>query len=221
MSSASLIVLAGAFAGGFVSGLTGFGTGMTAMPIWLLGVGPMLAAPLVVACSLVAQVQTLPAIWHAIDYRRCAPFVLGGLAGVPFGAYVLPYIPIQAFKAGVGALLVGYCAFNLASGMRWRVLGGGKVADTLIGLGGGVLGGLAGMSGPLPTIWAGLRGSASADEYKPLHPELRLLDRVRRVGGAVAREGAREYAPMPLYLQQNKIKQEQNTRQAQTQARRL
>ena len=158
MSSASLIVLAGAFAGGFVSGLTGFGTGMTAMPIWLLGVGPMLAAPLVVACSLVAQVQTLPAIWHAIDYRRCAPFVLGGLAGVPFGAYVLPHIPIQAFKAGVGALLVGYCAFNLASGMRWRVLGGGRVADTLIGLGGGILGGLAGMSGPLPTIWAGLRG---------------------------------------------------------------
>ena len=42
--------------------------------------------------------------------------------------------------------------------MRWRVLGGGRVADTLIGLGGGILGGLAGMSGPLPTIWAGLRG---------------------------------------------------------------
>jgi hypothetical protein len=49
---------------------------------------------------------------------------------------------------------------------------------------------------------AGPGGRARADEYKPLQPELTLLDRVRRLGGAAAREGAREYAPMPLYLQQ-------------------
>jgi uncharacterized membrane protein YfcA len=158
MSSASLIVLAGAFAGGFVSGLTGFGTGITALPVWLLGITPVLAAPLVVACSLVAQVQTLPAIWHAIDFRRCAPFIAGGLAGVPFGAYLLPYVPVQGFKAAVGALLVVYCAFNLFGRVRLRVHRGGRAADALIGLGGGVLGGLAGLSGPLPTIWASLRG---------------------------------------------------------------
>jgi len=156
--STALIVLAGAFAGGFVSGLTGFGTGMTALPIWLLGVAPVLAAPLVVACSLVAQLQTLPAIWNAIDLRRCAPFIFGGLAGVPFGAYLLPYVPIQAFKAVVGLLLVAYCGFNLFGQMRLHVRRGGRIADTLIGLGGGILGGLAGLSGPLPTIWAGLRG---------------------------------------------------------------
>ena len=30
--------------------------------------------------------------------------------------------------------------------------------DTLVGFAGGVLGGLAGLSGPLPTLWASLRG---------------------------------------------------------------
>ena len=35
---------------------------------------------------------------------------------------------------------------------------GGRYADGVVGLGGGILGGLAGLSGPLPTIWASMRG---------------------------------------------------------------
>ena len=158
MPEASLIVLAGAFVGGFVSGLTGFGTGISALPIWLYGLTPALASPLVVVCSLIGQVQTLPAIWHAIDSRRCMPFIAGGLVGVPVGAVLLPFISVGVFKLAVGALLVVYCAFTLAGRVRLRVHGGGKIADALIGLGGGVMGGLAGLSGPLPTIWSGLRG---------------------------------------------------------------
>jgi len=154
----SLIVLAGAFVGGFVSGLTGFGTGITALPIWLYGLTPALASPLVVVCSLVGQVQTLPAIWHAIDFRRCTPFILGGLVGVPFGAVLLPFLSVGVFKLAVGTLLVVYCSFTLAGRVRLRVRGGGKIADAMIGLGGGVMGGLAGLSGPFPTIWSGLRG---------------------------------------------------------------
>lgn len=158
MLSASLLVLVGAFAGGLVSGLTGFGTGMTALPIWLVGLTPALASPLVVICSIIGQLQTLPAIWHAIEWRRCLPFIVGGLTGVPFGAYLLPYISINAFRIAIGVLLIVYCGISLAGKVRFKVTGGGRVADALVGLGGGVLGGLAGLSGPLPTIWAALRG---------------------------------------------------------------
>jgi uncharacterized protein len=35
---------------------------------------------------------------------------------------------------------------------------GGRVADAAIGFAGGILGGLAGLSGPLPTLWASVRG---------------------------------------------------------------
>lgn len=160
MLSASVIVLAGAFAGGLVSGLTGFGTGITAMPIWLCGLAPALASPLVVICSLIGQAQTLPTIWHAIDFRRCLPFIAGGLVAVPFGAYLLPYISIQVFRLVIGALLVVYCGFTLAGRFTYRVRGGGRAADGLVGIVGGVFGGLAGMSGPPITIWAGLRGWA-------------------------------------------------------------
>ena len=38
------IVLVGALAGGFVNGLSGFGTGLTALPFWLQVLEPLLAA---------------------------------------------------------------------------------------------------------------------------------------------------------------------------------
>src|SRR5256712_5934155 len=35
---------------------------------------------------------------------------------------------------------------------------GGRIADAGVGFAGGILGGLAGLSGPLPTLWASVRG---------------------------------------------------------------
>src|SRR4029453_7594236 len=37
---------------------------------------------------------------------------------------------------------------------------GGRPADAAVGFAGGILGGLAGLSGPLPTLWASVRGWA-------------------------------------------------------------
>ena len=158
MGWSEILILAGGFAGGFVSGLTGFGTGLTALPIWLSAVSPVVAAPLVVICSVAAQLQTFPAIWHAIRWRRVAPFVLTGLAGVPIGTLMLAYLTPRAFRLFVGCCLVLYCSFMLLRRTAPVVTWGGRAADGVAGLGGGILGGLAGLSGVLPTIWASLRG---------------------------------------------------------------
>jgi hypothetical protein len=72
-----IIVALGALAGGFVNGLTGFGTGITAMGIWLYAISPTVAATLVIISSVVSQLQTLPMIWHAIESgeaRGLTPF---------------------------------------------------------------------------------------------------------------------------------------------------
>lgn len=151
-------MLAGAFTGGYVAGLCGFGTGLVALPFWLAAVHPVVAAPLVVICSVVAQAQTLPSIWHAVNWQRVRPFVFGGVLGVPFGTYLLTLVSPFFFKLFVGVLLIGYCSFMLARRTRLTVTWGGAGADGAIGFGGGILGGLAGLSGPLPTIWASLRG---------------------------------------------------------------
>jgi uncharacterized membrane protein YfcA len=73
------ILLAGAFAGGFVSGLTGFGTALMALGIWLYAVPASIAVPLVLICSVAAQLSTLPAMWRLLDFKLAWPFVAGGL----------------------------------------------------------------------------------------------------------------------------------------------
>src|SRR6202035_5946879 len=59
MTTSTLVLLfSGALAGGFVSGLAGFGTALMALGIWLYVLPPTTAVPLVVICSIVAQTST-------------------------------------------------------------------------------------------------------------------------------------------------------------------
>lgn len=151
------VLLAGALMGGFVSGLTGFGLALTAIPFWLHVASPPLVAALATASSVVSQAQTFHLVWRHIEWRRVAWFVLPGLAGVPLGTIALPLIDLRLFKLGVGFVLIAYCAFQLLA-QRLSTLGisseQGPAADMAIGFGGGVMGGLAGLSGPLPIAWA-------------------------------------------------------------------
>ena len=59
------VLLFGALAGGFVSGLAGFGTALMALGIWLYVLPPSLAVPLVLICSVIAQLSTLPSMWKS------------------------------------------------------------------------------------------------------------------------------------------------------------
>lgn len=158
MTLATVVLIAGALAGGFVSGLTGFGTGLTALPIWLLVLPPVQAGSLVVICSIVGQLQVLPAIWNAIDWRRVAPFIAGGVIGIPVGTAALVAVTPEAFRIGVGALLIVYCSVALVARRIPPITIGGIGADGAVGFAGGVMGGIAGLSGVLPTLWTGLRG---------------------------------------------------------------
>jgi uncharacterized protein len=59
---------------------------------------------------------------------------------------------------GVGLLLISYCAWMAFVRRPPVILAGGRLADAIAGLGGGVLGGMASLSGPIPVIWTQLRG---------------------------------------------------------------
>ena len=147
LSDVALMVLGGAFAGGFISGLAGFGTGLVALGIWLHVLAPATAATLVVVCSVASQAQTIPAIWHAIDRARIWLMLAGGLLGVPVGTRLLTHLDPAAFRLGMGVLLLAYSGFMLLSRFRARITWGGRLADGAVGFAGGILGGLAGLSG--------------------------------------------------------------------------
>jgi uncharacterized protein len=153
-----VVLLFGALAGGFVSGLAGFGTALVALGIWLYVLPPSVAVPLVLISTIVAQTSTLPSMWRAIDFRLVWPFLIGGLAGVPIGTSMIADADPAVFKLSIGVLLLVFPValyFN-----RTPILPrfGGRMADGMVGFAGGILGGLAGLSGPPPTLWANLRG---------------------------------------------------------------
>jgi uncharacterized membrane protein YfcA len=158
LTTAMLVILGGAFAGGFVSGLAGFGTGLVALGIWLHVIGPAPAATLVAVCSVAAQAQTIRTVWHAINPARVWPMIAAGLLGVPVGTQLLAHLDADAFRLGMGVLLLAFSGFMLLGRVQVRMAWGGGAADAAVGFAGGVLGGLAGLSGPLPTVWATLRG---------------------------------------------------------------
>jgi len=159
------VVLFGALCGGFVSGLAGFGTGITAMGIWLYALPPSVAATVVIVCSVAAQLQTLPKVWHAIDPGRVTRFVVPGLIGVLPGTLLLAYLDPRTFKIVIALLLLIYSSWQLGSRGQPIKLSGGRRVDSFVGLLGGIFGGLAGLSGPLLVIWSSFR-NWSRDERR-------------------------------------------------------
>jgi uncharacterized membrane protein YfcA len=159
MTTAVLVVLfLGALAGGFVSGLAGFGTALMALGIWLYVLPPSVAVPLVLICSIVAQTSTLPSFWRSIDFSLAWPFLIGGLAGVPLGIMLIAHADPHLFKLSFGVLLLVFPAALYLNRKPMAISFGGRLADGIVGFAGGILGGLAGLSGPIPILWASLRG---------------------------------------------------------------
>jgi uncharacterized protein len=157
-ATATVLLLLGALAGGFVSGLAGFGTALMALGIWLYVLPPSVAVPLVVICSIVGQSSTLPSFWRSIDFTLVWPFLIGGLAGVPLGTMLIAHADPGIFRLSIGVLLLVFPIALYFNRAPMALSFGGRIADAAVGFAGGILGGLAGLSGALPTLWATVRG---------------------------------------------------------------
>lgn len=153
-----LTVIAGAAVAGFVQGLSGFGFGLTAMSLWAWTMEPQLAAALAVFGALTGQIIAAVSVRRGFDLVRLLPFVLGGLAGLPLGIYIVPRLDVPLFKMLLGVLLVVICPLLFFADRLPRIAHGGRAADALAGAAGGVMGALGGFTGVVPTLWCTLRG---------------------------------------------------------------
>lgn len=152
-----LVVAVAALFGAFVSGLTGFAFGLVVLGAWLHVIPPAIAGPLVVICGLFTQSVSFASVRRYIDMRRLWPFLLLGLLGVPLGVWLLPRIDPQWFKRGTGIFLILTASYQLF-GRAGVVHAGGRAADGAVGFIGGVMSGIAGLSGAVPTLWTMMRG---------------------------------------------------------------
>ncbi|MBM3532495.1 MAG: sulfite exporter TauE/SafE family protein [Alphaproteobacteria bacterium] len=165
-----VLILAGAMSAGFVSGLAGFAFAMVSLGFWAHVLAPTVAAPLIVACAAFAQIYSMRQLRRGIRFDLALPFILGGLIGIPLGAWLLVWIDRDTFRLSVGIFLIVYTAIMLALGVTPPQRWGGKIADAIIGWIGGVMGGIAGLTGAVPTIWCALRGWSRDDQRGAMQP---------------------------------------------------
>ena len=152
------VVVAGGALAGFIQGLSGFAFSMIALSVWAWALAPQIAAPLAVFGALLGQISSFIHVRQGYDLRRIAPLVFGGVLGVPLGVFALHNVDPLRFKIAIGTFLTLYGAYGLLARGEPRIKFGGKGLDAAIGLVGGFLGGLGGMSGSVPAIWTQLRG---------------------------------------------------------------
>lgn len=148
----------GALVGGIAAGGTGFAFGLAASSIWLHRIDPLHSAILITGCGVLLHLTTIWQQRRHVQLSRVWPFVLGGLAGVPIGVHFLAHTDAGVLKIALGVFLTVFGTYALLAPRLPSIVRGGRPADIAIGFAGGILGGLGGYSGVLPTIWTQLRG---------------------------------------------------------------
>ncbi len=166
-------LLLGALTAGFVTGFAGFGTGLVASGFWFHVLPPAFVPPMVVLASVTGQLVGLAGLRPKFDWPRATPYLIGGALGVPIGVAALTLSSPELLRLCVGGFLVCYAVSQL-TGLTRLSIGrwGGRSSDAAVGVGGGILGGFAGLSGPLPLIWLQLRGGPSVEQravYQPFN----------------------------------------------------
>src|SRR5437588_5870260 len=123
------LCLAGAFAAAFVTGLAGFAFAIVAAAVWLHFMAPAQATPLIVAFGLIVQGVSVWKLRRAIKWPRLAPFLIGGVIGVPIGAELLRWTDPANLRIAVGAILVIFSLWNLFRPSLGSMARAGIVAD--------------------------------------------------------------------------------------------
>ena len=152
------ILWLGALVGGIAAGGSGFAFALAASSIWLHRIDPLHSAIMCTGCGVLLHLTTIWPQRRHIEVARLWPFVAGGLAGVPIGVRLLAFTDAGLLKLVLGLFLIAFGLYAFIAPRLHTISGGGRSADAAIGFIGGILGGVGGYSGVLPTIWTQLRG---------------------------------------------------------------
>jgi uncharacterized membrane protein YfcA len=191
------VFLAAAFAGGFASGLAGFAMGFVVSGIWLHILTPLQTTTLVVGYGLLTQGYGVWKLRHALTWQNIAPFIIGGIIGVPIGTLLLTYINPAYLRSGVGVLLVIYGTYGLAQ-PKLRPVTDHASADAGVGFLNGMLAGLTGLPGFIITIWCQLRGWPKDSQRAVFQPVMLAAILMNVISLGIA--GAITAATLQLYL---------------------
>lgn len=115
--------------------------------------------PLLVFASIWSHVISLSNEQKHVHLYKALylPYLIAGLIGVPLGTWLLNIIEAHTFRVLLGMFLIIWCPLMLLNPQIRLIQHSGKTADASIGLVGGILGGLGGFCGSVPSAWLMLK----------------------------------------------------------------
>ncbi|MGY2047241.1 sulfite exporter TauE/SafE family protein [Methylobacterium sp. JK268] len=122
-----------------------------------------------IVCSVANQSAMVWAMRRDIEWRRLRPFLLGGFASLPVGAWILLNVARQTYVRWLGAFLIVYGTYML---LRRPVViqRQSEACDALAGVLGGITGGAIGFPGAFVTIWCGFKGWSKEQQRAVFQP---------------------------------------------------
>jgi uncharacterized protein len=101
---------------------------------------------------------------------RAATLALGAIAlGIPLGAEILRWASPSLMRSLVGLALVLFSIYGLVRPKLISV-NGSKIADGLVGVASGVMGGSTGLAGIPVIVWSTLRGWSKDEQRAVFQP---------------------------------------------------
>jgi len=167
------LVGAGALLGGAIFGVAGFAYGIIASLFLHHGFPAADVVFIVVSGALLLNLGMLPRFWRDIDMRRSMPYLAGATLGLPIGLFLLSTLDPRITRILIALFIIAYCLLALRQQSRdpLRLPGAhGVLADGLIGMAGGAVGGVSGLGPMVPAIWYGLRGLSKQEQRAMTQP---------------------------------------------------
>jgi hypothetical protein len=168
-------------ASALMSGLSGFGFSAIGA-LCLIFLPPKLGVPLLMTLSAANQIMSLRQLKADMAPIKQwwpdgpAPYLLGGLIGVPVGLAILSSLPTTDLMLVFGGFLVIYAGYSLARPHgAHKTVGGGWLASSLVGMSGGVIGGFTAFPGAAVVVWNGLRHVPKREARAIVQPYIFVL----------------------------------------------
>lgn len=164
----------------WVRGITGFGSGLIAIPILAL------MLPLTLVVPLIGLLDYLASLTHGVHHRRdiqwgeIIPILPFSIAGVVMALYLLQAVDAELLRQVLGVFILTYAAYSfwgapaqLTISRYWGGAAGGL---------GGVVGTLFGTGGPFYVIYLQMRGLGK-QPFRATMATIFLLDGASRIVG--------------------------------------
>lgn len=168
------VFMTAAFLGALVTGVAGFAFGLVASAIWLHVITPVQSAVLIAAFACVVQSISTWRMRHLVHWGNIWPFIVGGAVGIPIGGEILRFVSSNTMRGILGGFIILFCLYfwlkpDLGRARRYIWL------DTTVGVLGGVIGSLTGLSGIVVNIWTTMQGLPKDEQRAVFQPTAVIL----------------------------------------------